>query len=143
MSDPIFVKEALVSGRVDKVLVESILAAEYLQKFNHPDIVLEEVKNSELAYGIALNGEAKRLTTCLKRYFKEHENQILLLLSKQLASAKVCSNSFKTSFKLKLCGFVLSPSLFVAKEIHAQFISMSNDLLQQIFYEFQLDKDID
>ena len=94
-SDPMFVKQALLSGRADKVLVESILAAEYLQKFNHLHIVLEEIKKSELAYGLALNGEAKRLTTCLRRYFKEHENQILLLLSKLMASAKVCPNSVK------------------------------------------------
>ena len=89
-SDPNFVKEALLSERVDKALIESFIAAEYRHIFDHPDIVLEGIVQGNLAYGIALNGEAKRLTICMKRYFSEHQSEILWLLSKQLGPSEVC-----------------------------------------------------
>ena len=87
--NPHFVKEALLSGVVHKALVESFVAAQYRDVLSDPEIVLAKVLKGNLAYGIALNGEAKRLTTCMKRYFIAHQQEILAKLSKELLPSEV------------------------------------------------------
>ena len=88
-SDPHFVVESLLSGKVDEALIELYAAAQHRDILEHPDIELLEIKKFDAAYGVALAGEAKRLEICMERYFRNNEENIAVKLQNKTVQFKV------------------------------------------------------
>eukprot|EP00795_Rhopilema_esculentum_P002629 gene2630-826_t len=89
VSDGHFIKRSLMSGNVSRVLVDFYRAGALKAYLDDPGIVLEKVLNIQGSFGIALSGEAKRIKSCVSRYAKEREKQMLEEIRKNVASFEI------------------------------------------------------
>ena len=83
----------MLSGNVSRVLLDFYRAGSLKAYLDDPGIILEKVLNIEGSYGIALSGEAKRIKSCVGRYAKEREKQMLEDIRKNIALLEVFPGS--------------------------------------------------
>lgn len=74
-------QESLLSGNVSKVVLDIYSASTLKSYLNHPNIILEKVKRTRAAYGIALANEAKRIKGCVRKFMQENSRQALVNIS--------------------------------------------------------------
>ena len=58
-------------------MIEAYQAGEMKNSLKHSDITFDKIEKVDASYGIALNGEARRLKLCMSRFVKENSQRIL------------------------------------------------------------------
>ena len=86
-------------------MIEAYRASNMKEDLEHPDISFEKMEKADASYGFALNGEARRLKSCLARFVKENSQRILEDVSKYLISFEVSfwsKKSYENHFAFEL-----------------------------------------
>ena len=76
-------------------MIEAYRASKMKEDLEHPDISFEKLEKTDASYGFVLNGEGRRLKSCMARFVKENSQRILEEVSKYVISFEV---SFWRSF---------------------------------------------
>eukprot|EP00794_Sanderia_malayensis_P019881 gene19881-21822_t len=80
-SDPSYVVESLLTGRVGRVALDSYRAVQFRDVLEQPGIEFDYFKKVDASYGIALTAEGARIKHCVARYARENAQKILIELS--------------------------------------------------------------
>ena len=82
-------KDALLTETVTKVMIEAYRAGEMKDSLEHPDITFDKMEHVDASYGVVLNGEARRLKSCMSRFVKENSQRILKDVAANMVYFKV------------------------------------------------------
>ena len=58
-------------------MIEVYRAGKMKDSLDHPEITFDKLEKADASYGVILNGEARRLKSCMERFVKENSARIL------------------------------------------------------------------